>query len=151
MVALCNRADHYIFAVWFLLLLSIFFFPRLISAVADWMSTILLHMAWPIANLGFRSETCYTRLAGHAGPKKSPKIRLLGTIAQLCRAISSELRHISTIWKNLLNSNTSPTYPHNMVNFGPLASEIGSLVWNFGVPQLISTGFASWQRYCTAL
>ena len=29
-------------------LLSIFlFFPRLISAAADWMSTILLHMAWP--------------------------------------------------------------------------------------------------------
>ena len=24
-----------------------FFFPRLISAVGDWMSTILLHMAWP--------------------------------------------------------------------------------------------------------
>jgi len=23
------------------------FFPRLISAVADWMSTILLHMVWP--------------------------------------------------------------------------------------------------------
>ena len=33
----------------FFLLSSIFFFlfPRLISAVGDWMSTILLHMAWP--------------------------------------------------------------------------------------------------------
>jgi len=32
----------------FFLLPSIFFlFPRLISAVGDWMSTILLHMAWP--------------------------------------------------------------------------------------------------------
>ena len=39
MAALYNRAGHYIFALWFLLLLS--FFPRLISAVADWMSTIL--------------------------------------------------------------------------------------------------------------
>ena len=28
-------------------LLSSFFIPRLISAVADWMSTILLHMVWP--------------------------------------------------------------------------------------------------------
>jgi len=37
MVALWNRADHYIFALW-LLLLS--FFPRLISAVADWMSAM---------------------------------------------------------------------------------------------------------------
>jgi len=28
----------------------------------------------------------------------------------------------------MLNSNTSPTCPHNMVNFGLLAAEIGSLV-----------------------
>ena len=33
MAALCNRAGHYIFALWFLLS-SIFLFPRLISAVA---------------------------------------------------------------------------------------------------------------------
>jgi len=26
---------------------SFFFFPRLISAATDWISTILLHMAWP--------------------------------------------------------------------------------------------------------
>ena len=31
--------------------------------------------------------------------------------------------------KNLLSSNISSTYPHNMVNFGPLAAEILSLVW----------------------
>jgi len=35
-----------------------------------------------------------------------------------------------------------------MVNFGPLAAEIEPVV---GAPQLISMGFASWQRYCTAL
>ena len=29
----------------------------------------------------------------------------------------------------MLNSNTSPTFPYNMVNFGPLAAEIGSEVW----------------------
>ena len=46
MAALCNRAGHYIFALWFRLLSSIFF-SRLISAVADWMSTILPHMVWP--------------------------------------------------------------------------------------------------------
>jgi len=40
-----NRAGHYIFAMWFLLLLLSF--PRLISAVADWMSTILPHIVWP--------------------------------------------------------------------------------------------------------
>jgi len=32
--------------------------------------------------------------------KKLPKIRHLDTIAQLCRAISSQLRHVSTIGKN---------------------------------------------------
>ena len=50
MVALCNRADHYIFILWFLLsffLSSFFFFPRLFSAAADWMSTILPHVVWP--------------------------------------------------------------------------------------------------------
>jgi len=47
MVALWNRAGHYIFILWFLLLSSIFFFPRLFSAVADWMSTIPPHMVWP--------------------------------------------------------------------------------------------------------
>jgi len=31
--------------------------------------------------------------------------------------------------KNLLSSNISSTCPHNMVNFGPLAAEIFSLVW----------------------
>ena len=35
------RCGHYIFV------LFLSFFPRLISAVADWMSTILLHMVWP--------------------------------------------------------------------------------------------------------
>jgi len=44
MAALWNRAGHYIFALWFLSF-SIFF-PRLISAVAEWMSTILRHMMW---------------------------------------------------------------------------------------------------------
>ena len=32
-------------------------------------------------------------------------------------------------WKNLLSSNISRTCPHNMVNFGPLAAEIGWRVW----------------------
>jgi len=36
-----------------------------------------------------------------------------------------------------------------MMNFGPLAAEIVSLL--LGAPQLNSTGFASWRRYCTAL
>ena len=42
---------------------------------------------------------CCTRLAANTGPTKSPKIRHLGTTAQICRAISSQLRHVSTIGK----------------------------------------------------
>jgi len=47
MVALCNRADHYIFILWFLLSICLLFLPRLISAIAEWMSAILAHMVWP--------------------------------------------------------------------------------------------------------
>jgi len=73
---------------------------------------------------------CCTWLAENTGRKKVAKNRHLGTIAELCRAVSSQLRHISTIGKKyLLSSNTSSTCPHNMVNFCPLAAEIVSLVW----------------------
>jgi len=41
-----KMAEHYIFILSFVLLLSSFF-PRLISAAADWMSAILPHMMWP--------------------------------------------------------------------------------------------------------
>jgi len=54
------------------------------------------------ANLGCRSETCCTRLAENTGRKKSPKIRHLRTIVQLCRAISSQLRQILTIGNKLV-------------------------------------------------
>jgi len=40
---------------------------------------------------------CGTWLAENTGRKKSPKIRHLGNIAQLCRAA----RHVSTIGKKL--------------------------------------------------
>ena len=43
MAVLHSRCGHYIFV----LFLSFFFFPCLISAVTNWMSTILLHMVWP--------------------------------------------------------------------------------------------------------
>jgi len=54
MSALRSRCRHYIFALWFLLSS---FFPRRISAVGDWMSTILPQMVCLSANLGCRSET----------------------------------------------------------------------------------------------
>ena len=71
----------------------------------------------------------------------------MGTIAQLCWAISSQLRHVSTIGKKLVKQQYVLHMSHDMVNFGLLAAEI---CWEFGAPLQISTGFASWQRYCTA-
>ena len=92
------------------------------------------------ANLGSRSETCCARLAGNTGRKKiaknSPSAHHRTTLSG----------YIFSTEKNLLNSNISPTGPHNMVHFGPTAAEIVRL---FGAPQQISTGFASWFRYCS--
>ena len=76
-------------------------------------------------NLECRSATCCTQLTENTGRKNrqnSPSVH-----RKLCRAISSQLRYVSTTGKNLLNSDFSLTY--NMVNFGPLAAEIGLLVW----------------------
>jgi len=80
-------------------------------------------------NVECRSEMCCSRLTAITGRKEVTKNRHLGTIARRRRAISSQLRHVSTIGKNLLSSNISSTCPHTMVNFGPLAAEIVSLVW----------------------
>jgi len=69
---------------------------------------------------------CCTRLSENTGCKKSSKIRHLGTIAQICLAVSSQIEAcIDNRKKNLLNSNISSTCAHNVVNFGPLAVEIG--------------------------
>ena len=44
--------------------------------------------------------------------------------------------HMSSIGTNMLNSNISSTCPRNMVNLGPLAAEIGWLVW--GTPAIFN-------------
>jgi len=72
---------------------------------------------------------CCAQIAENTGRKNRKKIRHLRAIAQICRVISSQLRHVSTTEKNLLNSNISSTCPHSMVNFGPLTAEIDSGVW----------------------
>ena len=64
-------------------------------------------------------------LHANAGPKKVAKNRhptpLSGYIFATKACIDNR--------KKLLSSNISSTCPHNMVNFGPLAAEIVSLVW----------------------
>ena len=100
MAALCHRTGHYIFAMWFLSIFYLSFFssPNLSSRRLDVYHT-LTHGVALCANLECRSEMCCTRLAANTGRKKVAKNRHLGTIAQLWRAISSQLRHchISTI------------------------------------------------------
>jgi len=113
--------------------LSSFFFPRLISAVGDWMSTILPRLS---VNLECMSKMCCTRLAENTGRKKSPSRHhctpLLGHI------FATKL-HIDHQEKNLLNTNTSSTCPHNMVNFGSITAENCWRVW--GTP-------ANFNRFC---
>jgi len=66
-------------------------------------------------------------LAENAGPKKLPSGHHRTTL--LCYIFATKAR-INNREKNLININTSHTCPHNMVNFGSLAAEIGSLVWD---------------------
>jgi len=71
MVALCNRADRYIFVLWFL---SSFFFissPNL----SGWRLDVYQYFhTWCglSANLECMFEMCCTRLAENTGRKKSP-------------------------------------------------------------------------------
>ena len=130
MATLCNRAGHYIFALWFVMatlrsrcghcifalwFLSIFFFssPNLRRRRFDVYHTSTHGVALVrIQNAGLK---CAARGSLEIQDAKN---RHFGTITQLCRAISSELRHVFTIEKKLLNSNISSTCPDNMVNFG---------------------------------
>jgi len=72
---------------------------------------------------------CCTWLAENTGLKKSPKIHYLGTIAQLCRAISSQPRHVSTIGKKRVKQQYVPNMSLQCGELGPQAAEMGSLIW----------------------
>ena len=127
----------YIFILWFLLL-SFFFFssPNLSGRRLDVYHTSTHGVAL------VRIQNACVKCAANTERKKSP----FWHHPTICRAISSQLRHVSTSGKNLLSSNISSTCPHNIVNFGPLAAEI---CWRIWAPLQISTGLTSWQRYCT--
>jgi len=70
--ALRSGCGHYIFV----LFLGVFSSP--ISALANWMYTILLHMMCRAlnANSECRSQLCCTRLAGNTGRKNDAKIAI---------------------------------------------------------------------------
>jgi len=100
MAALYNRAGHYIFALSFLsffLLLSSFSSPNLSRRRLDVYHTSTHGVALVrISNAGLK---CAARGSLEIQDTKN---RHFGTIAQRCWAISSELRHASTIGKKLL-------------------------------------------------
>jgi len=123
MTALRSKCGHYIFVMF---LASVFYLLSFLSPNLSSRRLDVYRTYTHVVALECMSETCCTRLAGNAGRKNDAKNCHLGTIdiAQLCRATSSQLRHASTIGKNLLNSNTSSRCPDNMVNFGPLSAEI---------------------------
>jgi len=101
MVALCNRADHYIFALWFLLL-SFFCFssPNLSRRRLDVSQTSTHGVALVrISDAGLKRAA---RGSLKIQDAKVAKNRNLGTRAQLCRATSSQLRHLSTMGKKLV-------------------------------------------------
>ena len=81
------------------------------------------------ANLGRRSEMCCTRLAENTGrkndAKKSPSAHHRTTLSGYIFATKANIDNR----KKLLNSNISPTCLYNMMNFGPVSADIGSLVW----------------------
>jgi len=72
---------------------------------------------------------CCTWLAENTRRKKVAKNHHLGTIAQLCPAISSQIKHVSKIGKQLVKQQyvlqMSPQYGE----LSPLAAEIVSLLW----------------------
>ena len=125
MVALWNRETIYIFMLWFVL-----FFPRLISAAADWMFAILPHMVWPQCEFKMQVwNLLHSARWKHRMQKSRQKSPSGHHRTTLSGYIFATKACINNRKKNLLSSIMSSTCLHNMVNFGLLAAEIGWPVW----------------------
>jgi len=113
--------------LYFCPVVSSFFFYFLAYSQPSQIGCLPYFDTWcdPSANLECRSESCCTQLAGNAGPNN----RYLGIIAQFVGLYLRKLGTYRQSEKKLLGSNISPICPYNIVNFGPLAAEIVSLVW----------------------
>jgi len=95
------RAGHSVFVLWFLYFFF-FFFVFLAYSQRSEIGCLPYFHTWCglSANLEYMSEMCCTRIAKNTGRKNYAKNRRLRTIAQICRARSSPLRHVSTTGKN---------------------------------------------------
>ena len=114
----------------FYLLLS--FFPHQISAIADWMFSILPQMMWPWCE--FRTRV-WNMLHVACWKYRMQKIAKNWPNVHHCTTLSIYIfatkAHIDSR-KKLVKQQCLPymsSHPHNMVNFSPLVAEIGSLVW----------------------
>ena len=126
MVALCNRADHYIFI---LFLLSFFSSPNLSGRRLDVYHTSTHGVALVrIKNAGLKINVLHaarwkyrTQKCRQKSPSWHHRTSLSGYIFATKALIDNQ--------KKLLSINISSTCPHNMVNFGLLTAEIGSTIW----------------------
>ena len=135
MVALCNRADHCIFALLFLSS-YIFFYssPNLSGRRLDVYHTLTHGVALVrIYNAGLKGAAvhaarckCRTQKSRQKSPSGHHPTTLSGYIFATKACIDNRKKLVKQ------QCNISSTCPHNMVNFSPLAAEIVSLVW--GIP-----------------
>ena len=146
MAALWNRAGHYIFVLCFLL--SFYLFS----------STILSLRRLDVYHTSTHGVALQCMRIQDAGLKRAARGSL--KIQDAKKAQKSPSAHHRTNQsgyifatkaridnrKNMLNSSISSTCSCNMVNLAYQRLR-SVLVWG---TQLISTGFESWQRYCTA-
>jgi len=121
---LWNKAGHYIFSLWFLptylsiFLYFIFFSSPILSGRRLDVCHTSTHMVWPCGlQCEFRMQVRNVLQVArwkYRTQKNDVKNRHLRTMAQLYRAVSSQLRQSE---KLTLNSNMSSTCLHNMANF----------------------------------
>jgi len=123
MVALCNRADHYIFARWFL---SFFFLSFFSSPNVSGRRLDVYHMVWPYCE--FRMHV-WNVLHAARWKYRMQKIAILGPSDNFVGLYLRSWGMYRQSEKNLLNTDTSSTCPLNMVNFGLLTAEICWRVW----------------------
>jgi len=72
---------------------------------------------------------CCTRLAENTARKNCQKFAICAPSHNSVGYIFATKTHIDN-WKKVIKSNISSTYPHNMMNFGPLAAKIDCRVWS---------------------